>query len=86
MPAARALTITLCRAAKLSSQCGASLPGVRVDLLLAATQEVWVSGVTDDRGRSTLSTSVPAGTSLLLQVPALGLQTALDAQQTEVTI
>jgi hypothetical protein len=87
VPVARSLTVVVCREVSAKQpQCGSTLASVRVDILLAATHEVRVTGVTDDRGRVTLSTSVPNGTSLALRIPALGLQVPIEAHQTEITV
>lgn len=83
-PVARSLTVTVCRAAGKQTQCSSAVSGVRVDLLLAS-HEVQVSGVTDEQGKVTLSTSLPAGSGLFLRVPALGLLTSV-AQQSEIAI
>jgi len=85
-PIARAVTVTVCRAAPSGDDCGTPLAGLRVALLLAATHQLRTSGVTDANGTVTLSVSVPAGSQLLLAIPALGLETPLAANATAVPV
>ena len=85
-PAARAVTVEVCQADRKDDTCDTSLADLRIELLLASTRQVLTSGVTDASGRVTLSVSVPAGSQVLLSIPALGLETALAANATEVPV
>lgn len=85
-PAARAVTVEVCRAAKQGDGCGEPLAGLRVDLMLAATRQVLTGNVTDANGKVTLSVSVPDGSQIVLAIPALGLETPLGANVTEVPV
>ena len=86
-PVARALRIELCTAVpKDQRACGTPLASLRVEIRLAATLAVQVQGVTDAEGKVTLSTSVPSGTRLLLSIPALGVQTDIANDATELPV
>ncbi|HEU4328917.1 MAG TPA: hypothetical protein VFS21_37615 [Roseiflexaceae bacterium] len=78
-PAARQVTIVVCQARPQANDCTAGRPlaGVRVVLLLGATRQELTGSVTDTTGRVTLSVSVPAGSQVRLQIPAVGLDTPL---------
>ena len=84
-PAARAVTVEVCRSAK-GDACAEPLAGLRVDLLLSATRQVLTGNVTDAYGRVTLSVSVPAGSQVVLAIPALGLETPLGLNATELPV
>ena len=86
-PVARALRIEICTAVpKDQPACGTPLASLRVEVRLAATLAVQVQGVTDAEGKVTLSTSVPSGTRLLLSIPALGVQTDIANDATELPV
>jgi hypothetical protein len=85
-PAARAVTVEVCQADRKDDTCDTSFADLRVELLLASTRQVLTSGITDASGRVTLSVSVPAGSQILLSIPALGLEAALAANATEVPV
>lgn len=84
-PAARAVTVEVCRSAK-GATCVEPLAGLRVDLLLTATRQVLTGNVTDAHGRVTLSVSVPNNSQVVLAIPALGLETPLGSNVTEVPV
>jgi hypothetical protein len=86
-PVARALRIEICTAVpKDQRACGTPLASLRVEVRLAATLAVQVQGVTDAEGKVTLSTSVPSGTRLVLSIPALGVQTDIANDATELPV
>lgn len=85
-PAARAVTVEVCRAAKQGDGCGEPMAGLRVDLMLTATRQVLTGNVTDANGKVTLSVSVPDGSQVLLAIPVLGLETPLGSNVTEVPV
>lgn len=85
-PVARALRIEVCTAVKDQRTCGTALAGLRVEVRLASTLAIQVQGGTDAEGRVTLSTSVPAGTQLVLSIPVLGVQTAIATAATELPV
>lgn len=87
-PVARTVRVTVCGVAAKAGEttCTKPLRGMRVDLVLAATQATLVQNVTDRDGSVTLSTSVRAGTMLLVRVPALGVQSELREQSTTLMI
>jgi hypothetical protein len=77
-PEGRTYTIQVCYAEQKG--CGQFLRTLRVELILASTGEVKVSGATNEQGRVTLTTSVPKGTQLVLRIPNLGLSYTLGEQ------
>lgn len=89
-PVARTLTVEVCTRGTRRDppdRCGRPLPNLRVELLAGATQSpVARPGTTDRDGRVTLSVSVPAQTALLVQIPALGVQTWVDSRATTVAV
>lgn len=86
-PIARALRIEVCTAIpKDQRACGAPLASLRVEVRLAATLAIQVQGVTDAEGKVTLSTSVPSGTRLVLSIPALGVQTDIANDATDIPV
>lgn len=85
-PAARQVTVEICRAPRQGDGCAQPLAGVRVDLLLAATRQVLTSNLTAADGRVTLSVSVPVGGQVLLQIPALGLELPLAPEVTALPV
>lgn len=85
-PAARAVTVEVCRAVTQGDACAEPLAGLRVDLMLSATRQVLTGNVTDTNGRVTLSVSVPDGSQILLAIPVLGLETPLGSNVTEVPV
>jgi hypothetical protein len=82
-PEGRSYTIHVCYAEQKG--CGPFLRTLRVELVLASTGEVKVSGATNEQGQVTLTTSVPPGTQLVLRVPNLGLSYTLG-EQTDISI
>jgi len=85
-PVARAVTVEVCQAAPRSDTCDTPLADLHIELLLAATRQILTSNLTDTSGRVTLSVSVPAGSQILLSIPALGLEWALGEKATEVPV
>jgi hypothetical protein len=87
-PVARTVRVTLCGVAASpgESTCSRPLRGMRVELVLASTQATLVQNTTDRDGAVTLSTSVRAGTMLLVRVPALGVQSELREQSNTLMI
>jgi len=86
LPAARAVAVAVCQADRTGDTCDAPISDMRVALLLTATRQLLTSGITDANGKVTLSVSVPEGSQILLSIPALGLETALAANATEVPV
>jgi hypothetical protein len=90
VPVARTLTVSVCRARSAATtattSCAAPVGGTRVELLLAATDELLASGTTGTDGTATLAVSVPAGAGLRLRLPAIGVAGALAERDQAVTV
>ncbi|HEX6288244.1 MAG TPA: hypothetical protein VFZ66_03595 [Herpetosiphonaceae bacterium] len=85
-PVGRTLTIEVCGAGARQSSCGTPLGGVRVEIVQAATARLLTQGLTDSSGKVRLSLSVPAGSTLLLRIPALGVASPLGETDTQIPV
>lgn len=86
-PVARTVRVSVCRTrSAAAATCAAPLGGARVELLLAATDELLASATTGADGAATMAVSVPAGAALLLRLPALGVAGMLAERDQAVTV
>jgi hypothetical protein len=86
-PVARTVSVSVCRARKSTGpSCPTPIAGARVEVLLAATEEVIAHTATDADGTATLAVSVPTGAALLLRLPAFGVVARVPDQNTPVSV